>query len=247
MRQPTGHRNRWFFTGMALATAATVFVGFARTYYLKGLFSTPDLPVWFHVHGLLFTSWVLLFVVQASLVARGRTSVHRRLGVIGVLLVVPLLVSGVFVAIAAARGQGPMSAAVARGELEMALPVLSPLVGLVIPVTSVVLFAAFATAGVAFRRQAARHKRLMVLAAIAMLPPALGRALATIFGTANPALFFGATVIFLGAIVMHDRRTLGRVHPVSLWGGLFLVASFPGRLALGNSAAWLSFAEWLVQ
>jgi hypothetical protein len=91
------------------------------------------------------------------------------------------------------------------------------------------------------------HKRLMVLATIAMLPPALGRALSAVVGASHPALFFGATMLFLVAIGIHDWRTSGRVHPVSLWRGLCLAVSFPGRLALGNTDTWLIFAGWLTR
>ena len=68
----------------------------------------------------------------------------------------------------------------------------------------------------------------MALATIAMLPAAVGRAMSTLFGVANPAFFFGATGLFVLAIVMNDRRSRGRVHPVTLWGGLGLMLSFPG-------------------
>jgi multisubunit Na+/H+ antiporter MnhC subunit len=239
-------RGRWFFGGFAITTACTVFVGFARTYYFKNLVPTaPMLPLAFHIHGALFTTWILLFISQAFLIAHKRISVHRRLGVVSGLLVVPMVVTGAFVAIAAAKGQGPLSSAVARGEFSLALPQIPPLTALVIPLASVTLFAAFVVCGLIDRRTPDSHKRYMALAAIAMLPPALGRALATIVGVANPGLFFGATVLFIAAIVIHDRRTRGRVHPVTLWGGLVLVASFPARLALGTTDLWLTFASWL--
>ena len=32
-----------------------------------------------------------------------------------------------------------------------------------------------------------------------------------------------------------------------MWGGLFLALSFPGRIALGHTDAWLTFARWLVR
>jgi hypothetical protein len=65
-------RDRWFFTGMALAAALTVFVGFARCYYLRSAFGGPPLPPLVHLHGVLFTAWILLFVTQTSLVAASR-------------------------------------------------------------------------------------------------------------------------------------------------------------------------------
>src|SRR5450631_345149 len=103
--------DRRFFTGLAVAVALSVFAGFAPTYYLKGLYGTRALSPFLHFHGMLFTSWILLFVTQTTLVAAKRTDLHRRLGIVGALLAVAMLVVGTAVAVAAAkRGQVPGSA-----------------------------------------------------------------------------------------------------------------------------------------
>ena len=243
----TPRRGGWFFVGMAVAAAVTVFLGFARTYYLKSIFPTPAFPLLFHVHGALFTAWMLLLVLQVSLAASRRIALHRRVGMIGGLLVAPMLVTGSMAAIAAARGQGPISAAMARGELTRVGPGFPPLEGMVVPLTTMLLFGVFAGAGLFYRKRPDVHKRLMLLATIAMLPAAIGRAMARLFGVAHPALFFGAVGFFVLAIVVYDRRRLGRVHPVTLWGGLALLLSFPGRLALGKTDVWLTFAAWLIR
>src|SRR4029453_3111358 len=86
--------DRRFFTGLAGAVALTVFVGFSPTYYLKGLYGTRALSPFLHFHGMLFTSWILLFVTQTALVAAKRTDLHRRLGIVGALLAVAMLVVG---------------------------------------------------------------------------------------------------------------------------------------------------------
>ena len=239
--------GRWFFVGMAVAAAVTVFLGFARTYYLKSLFPVPSFPWLFHIHGALFTAWMLLLVLQAALIAARRIALHRRVGLIGGFLVVPMLVTGCVAAIAAARGQGPMSSAVARGELARFGPGLPPLEAMIVPLTTMLLFGVFAGAGLAWRRRPDVHKRFMALATIAILPPAIGRAMGWLFGGGRPALFFGAVGFFLVAIVVYDRRRLGRVHPVTLWGGVALMLSFPARLALGKTDLWLGFAEWLIR
>jgi hypothetical protein len=166
---------------------------------------------------------------------------------IGGFLVVPMLVTGCVAAIAAARGQGPMSSAVARGELARFGPGLPPLEAMIVPLTTMLLFGVFAGAGLAWRRRPDVHKRFMALATIAILPPAIGRAMGWLFGGGRPALFFGAVGFFLLAIVAYDRRRLGRVHPVTLWGGLALMLSFPARLALGKTDFWLTFAAWLIR
>jgi len=82
------NRDRRFFTGMAIAAALTVFIGFAPTYYLGNFFDARPVSTLVHIHGVVSTSWILLFVAQTSLVAAGRTDLHRRLGVAGGVLAV---------------------------------------------------------------------------------------------------------------------------------------------------------------
>src|SRR5215831_6244354 len=100
---PPGTTDRRFFTGLAVAVALTVFAGFAPTYYLKGLCGTRALSPLLHFHGMLMTSWILLFVTQTTLVAARRTDLHRRLGIVGALLAIAVLVVGTAVAVAAAK------------------------------------------------------------------------------------------------------------------------------------------------
>jgi MFS family permease len=229
-------RRRWFFTGMGFAVLATVSAGFAPTYYLKPLFATPALPLSVHIHGALFSAWVLLFAAQTSLVAANRTDLHKRLGSGGAVLAVAMVVSGLVVAIASARAAHPALGALATAP---------PLFVLVIPLASVVVFTILAGLGLYYRRRADAHKRLMLLATIALLPPALGRI--RVLSAAGPSAFFGVTVLFIVAVVAYDNWTRRRVHPVSLWGGLFLALSFPARIAVGHTEAWLTFARWLVR
>jgi hypothetical protein len=246
---PRVRRRDRFFVGISAAAALTVFVGFARTYYLKSIFPTPSFPLLFHVHGALFTAWMLLLVLQVSLAASGRMALHRRAGAIGGWLVLPMLVTGSLAAIAAARGQAPISAAALRGETTLVVGALAfpPLEAMVVPLVTMLLFGVFAGAGLAYRTRPDVHKRFMLLATIAMLPAAIGRAMGRLFGAGHPALFFGAVAFFLLAIVIYDRRKLGRVHPVTFWGGLALMLSFPARLALGKTDLWLTFAARLVR
>jgi hypothetical protein len=232
--------DRWFFGGMAVAAALVVFAGFAPSYYLKGLYGSPPLSPLRHLHGAVFTLWMVLFVVQTSLIAARRTSVHRRLGIAGVLLAATMVVVGTAVAIAAAK----YPRAVAPG-----LP--PPLVFLVIPLSDLAGFLALVTLGVFKRRQPDVHKRLMLLATIAILPAALGRlvfpgGLLDVLGLpAGPLTLTGLTAMFVGACVVHDRLSRGRVHPASLWGGAFLLTMQVLRLFVGGTAAWLTFARWL--
>src|ERR1044071_9246719 len=79
-------RERLFYTGMAVAILITVFAGFARTYFLRPYFEPQPLLPLLHLHGVVFTAWVVLFITQTALVAARRTDIHRRLGVAGAAL-----------------------------------------------------------------------------------------------------------------------------------------------------------------
>src|SRR5450432_280856 len=86
-------RRRFYFYALVCA-ALIVFAGFARTYFMKTIFGTPPLYPLLHVHGIVMTSWILLFGAQTWLVEARRTDLHRRLGIIGVLLASVILVVG---------------------------------------------------------------------------------------------------------------------------------------------------------
>ena len=112
VRSQAAH-DRLFYGTMAVVLALVVFVGFGPTYYFRFLGSGPQATVTggpitplVHVHGFLFTAWVLLFIVQTALVATRRVAVHRRLGVAGAALAVAMIAIGSATAIATARRGG---------------------------------------------------------------------------------------------------------------------------------------------
>ena len=92
-----------FYYWTAIVSSLIIFTGFAQTFYLKGLFSTPVLSNLLLVHGLVMTLWFALFITQTRLVAAGRTDLHRRLGVVGAMWVVVIMVVGMATAIDAVR------------------------------------------------------------------------------------------------------------------------------------------------
>lgn len=237
--QLPGTHDRLFYGGMAIVMGLTVFAGFARTYYLRfltggpkatlsgGAFTTP-----FHVHGALFTAWVLLFIVQTALVAGRRVAVHRRLGVAGAVLAAAMIVAGTFAAItAAARGSAP--------------PGVDPLAFLAIPIFDMVLFATFVTAALALRRDKETHKRLMVLAYVSIITAAVARLPGVL--PLGPPGFFGLSFLFVVAAGIYDFLTRRRVHKVYLWGGALLAVSIPLRLAISETGAWRTLAELLTR
>jgi hypothetical protein len=234
--------DRRFFTGMALAMAAATFAGFAPTYYLAGLNDSPRplLTPSVHLHGALCTAWVLLLIVQTRLIASGRREVHKRLGIAGAVVAAAVLASGVYVALHSQR----------RVHTEATADTLAdPYVFLIFPFSSVGLFALFVTLGVLYRRRSDAHKRLLILATSSLIIPALARIVTQVvsgIGIVGVPGVVGALVlmnVFLIALAVHDYNTRGRLHPVTLWGGGFLLLSEPLRFAIGFSAPWQAFAR----
>jgi hypothetical protein len=233
----TAGAERRFYGGMAIAILAVAVLGFARTYFLRPLLPapTPELPgltQLVHLHAFLFTGWVLLLFGQTRLVAAQRMDLHRRAGILAVIVAIAMLGSGVLVALhAVIRGVAPFG--------------MDPHRFLIVPLVAITLFAVFVIAGVrARRRDPQAHKRYMLLGTIALLPPAVAR-WALLLGLGPPVVFAVAT-LFLVPLVVWDWKALGRLHPVTLWGGLLIALSGPARLLIARTDAWVAVSHWLV-
>src|SRR6185295_7957533 len=100
---PPATQGRLFHTAMALACLITAVAGFGPTYFFKPVHPSPPLSPLLHVHGLVFTTWLVLLIVQSGLVRADRTDLHKRLGIFGALLAVVVVILGFAVAIEAAR------------------------------------------------------------------------------------------------------------------------------------------------
>jgi len=225
--------ERHFFTGITLAMMATVIVGFSRSFFLRPLF--PEWPspseTIFYVHGVVFTAWIVLLVTQASLIAGGRTALHRKIGPFSAVLAAAMVVLGTLGALIAARRT--------TGFVNVAVP---PLQFLAIPIFDMSLFAPFVGLAIAQRHNPQSHKRWMLLATVNLVPAAIARWPGVL--PLGPLAFFGLTDLFVIALAIWDFRARGRLHPVTLWGGLLIIVSQPLRLAVSSTQGWVVFARW---
>jgi hypothetical protein len=221
-----------FYTTMAIGAIAIAFIGFARTYYLGSYFDARPLTPLVHVHGLLCTTWLLLFLAQVSLVGARRTDIHRRLGVAGGVIAALLIVAGYLTAVEAVRlGHAPAGAP-------------SPLAFLAVPIGTISTFGIPVGLAIYYRRRPEIHKRLMLLGTIGLLTPALART-GRLVESEGPPFAIGGTCLLILVCMTYDKWAHERVHPVFLWGGVAVMLSLPFRFAIGTSDAWLSIARWL--
>lgn len=194
---------------MAFLLVVLVVAGFMPTFFARSnAAELGPLPLPALVHGVAGTAWVLLFAAQTTLVAAARVVWHRRLGCLAAAATVVFVASGAVVTTALEQSHGAEPAAWRAAHVFTNAA----------PLTA---FALLVLAGVLQRGHAARHKRLMLLAAVVLLPPALGR----LFGRLDLAelnLAAYAGLAFANAI--YDFAVYGRPHAVALLGASAVVA-----------------------
>jgi hypothetical protein len=226
--QKVARQDRLFHTSMAIACLITVVIGFGPTYFYKPFRPSPPLIPLLHVHGIVFTAWLLLVIVQSALVRSGRVALHMRLGMLGAFLAASVVVLGILVArngaIRGVSGDG-----------------MGPLGFMIFPFGQIVLYAGFIGAGLWYRRKPEIHRRLILVGTICMLTPAISR---MVDRRAVLAMFI--TLGFVVVAMIHDFLTRRKVHPVYIIGAVILLVSGPLRAAVGPTAAWESFARLLV-
>ena len=226
-------REHRFYSALAIVMALCVFIGFAPSYYMKAHFGVPPvLTPLLQFHGAVFTLWIVLLVTQTQLVANNRTQLHRQLGVAGGIVAMLMTILAAAVPITRLRagvfGQAPGS------------PPASVL--LAVALATVIVFPVLIGCALYYRNRPDYHKRLMIIATAELLSAAFGR-FPVVGG--NPLTFFAATDLIVVALAVHDGLTIRRVHPATLWGGLFLILSQPARLLITGTSGWLAFAAWL--
>lgn len=221
-----------FFCGISVLIALVVFIGFSRTYFLAGLFHARPLPAPIvHIHGAVFTSWIALLVIQASLAASSRPDIHRRLGVAGLMLAPCLVTLGVLVANEMLRRLWAVPRFDATGIYAVAL---SQILGFAVPVTFAFLL----------HRRPAFHKRLVLIGTIAMMTAAFGR-WPVHFLLHRPLPAMTATFGLLLLLALYDLLAMRRIHPATALGSIWVVSIELTAIAIGHTAAWQNFAGYI--
>lgn len=228
---PGRRYDHYFFSSLALLILATVFYGFAHTYYLAGVFHAPLPSAIIHVHGAVFTLWILLLVTQTSLVAAGRVDIHKRLGIGGFLLGCAMVIIGV----TAATNSLVLGL---HGTVERAQAFY------LVPLSSMAIFAALLFFSFRARRDPAAHKRLICIATINMLLAAIVRWPVPYLNHHIPrAMWF--EFLFIAAIAAYDVWSTHKIHRATLWAGAFVIVVQELALPIGVSAPWQAFAAWV--
>ena len=220
-----------FFTSMSVVMLLTAFAGFARTYFLAGMFRAPLPSLIIHIHGAAFTAWVVLLVVQTSLVSAGRTDIHRRLGIAGFSLGCLMVILGVLAATdLLVRAAGPAGRDVKAFYI--------------VPLTDMLIFAVCLFFAFRARFNPAAHKRFIYVATTALMIAAIARLPFAFLYRKNPVAALLSNV-FLLILVSYDWWSMRTIQRATLWAGAFLIFVQQVRQPIGRTAIWHVFATWV--
>ncbi len=230
--------ERRFYSWMAIALVAVVFLGFAPSFYLRDIVPAyprpnPSLTPFVILHGSVFTLWMAVLVTQTQLVAAGRRDMHMKLGVLGMALAAVMIPVMYLAAVwQVARANQP--------------PFTDPLNWTSVPLATIPAFAFLIWQGWAHRRNAQWHKRLMLSAAILIvLGPAIGR-----LPLAPPTLIGHTIQVSIGLalfvpLMLWDRRSQSKVHSATWSGFCTAVIAYFVPILLIATGSWAPIARHL--
>ncbi len=236
-------RENYFFFTYAVVLLAIVFIGFSPSLFLRFAFDRPSIPLYLHLHGAILTGWFVWLVLQTWLIRNKNPALHRKLGYFaatyGLLVVIGGLMA-TFNAVSRDLSQGitlDMDIAEIDPALGSGITYLAFISGVVwANIVSVFTFAVLLCSAVIFRSRSDIHKRLILVATVSILGPALARIsrLEILGGEQGPFIPL-ALLSLLAAIIVYDLFTLRKVHTASLVAIIFAITlSILGGMIAGS-------------
>lgn len=239
--------DRWFFIAVGLLMILLNFSAFGPSIIDPSGRRLPlPLTPLVAAHAAVSAAFLLVFLAQATLVATGRTDVHRRLGIFGALLAAALIVLSYSALVGEARRgfdlSGDLSSLPAPPGMEVA-STMSPIIQLL-------LFGLLFGAGLFYRHRPELHKRLILIAVLGILSQPPMTHVITHWRALHPwalLLFPLSSAVFLAPSAIHDKVVDGRIHPVSIWVPLaVLVVQIAFFALIAATPLWGAIAKWLV-
>lgn len=238
------HRSDWIsyliqgqYIILALLMIGITIVGFWENYFGPLMYGTLDAHWAIHLHAAIFTIWLLIFLGQAIFAYLKKIDTHQSTGTyIGISWGVLLLIIGLFITFAV------ILPGIGRDHHvdSYAYPSLLGSLG------DIITFGIFFVFAVKYRRTPDIHKRLMVLATVALLGAPVAR-LDLIGGElVGLAYFVILRLLPLFVAMGYDRWIRSKIHWV-YWVGLAVIALNISRIFWGRSEIWHKIGTWMTK
>jgi hypothetical protein len=193
--------SRYFYFCMSLVMAGIVVWGFSHTVDANLFHANPPRPWLLWIHATAFSTWVVFFIVQSSLVRTRKVSVHRFLGWFGAGLATLMVVLGCTIAVVMAR----FDTVVLHQKGADAF--------LSVPFTDMAIFGVCIALAIYWRKRPEYHRRLLFIASCELMDAAIGR-FDFLF---NHNLFYPGLDLLIVLGMLRDWMVDGRVHKVYLY------------------------------
>ena len=225
--------DQYFYFLMSLLIAAVVVYGFSHTVSKNLIHPTIPRPFVLYLHAVVFSGWVVFFILQTTLVRTGNVRIHRIMGRFGAALGAVVAALGVWTAITMER----------FNMLQLRHPRA--------PATLLIAFYDIATFAIPFalaiywQKKTELHRRLMLVGCCALTAAAFSRMPILLWVPNRVFVSVGVDLlIFLG--VARDLIVNRRVHRVYIYA---LPAFIISQIAVAytyQSAYWLKIAHTIL-
>lgn len=233
--------ERWFFTAIAIAMLVIVCAGFLPSMVNQSERRAP-LSLLAVAHGLTFLVWLIIFFIQARLIADRRIHLHQRTGIAALAVAAAMIPLGYATCIAMVRRGYDLS-----GDLHAAK---DPAFVVIFPLGDLAFFVVLLTAAILFRRTPHIHRTMILFANIVLMPAPLAHLIGHIPALANTPvpIILIPVALLIGAAVAREWIVTRHVRPLTWVTGaiLFLSGSLRANV-IGPSAWWHDFVRWLAR
>jgi hypothetical protein len=213
-----------------------VVVGFGLnlTHYLH---ESPPVPKVVHVHAIITTIWLLILTMQVVLVEVDNVKLHRKLG---------WFAGGWAIVLIFFAAVGELSWQAANLHTPSTTPAF-----LSIPFGNLLCFAVLITWGFLLRKNIAAHRRVIMLANLAISVAGFRRLVETVFHHPNSPIenyffFYSGTLFIVLLMFLWDWKN-NHVMMQFVIGAAFMVTIEILSFALFYNAAWKTFATGVLE
>ena len=190
------------------------------------------MSVLLHVHGIVFSIWVALFLAQTLLIARGNYRWHRGLG-------------WALAGVAAAMIVLVMLAMIEELRRVNGFP--PPPLALALSAFDILVFGLLVGSALYLRHQPEWHKRLMISATIVLLGAPMFRVVTHRFGIHDGTMISVLSTLMVDAFFIpcaaYDLIARRAVHPAYLLGLGLIVADQIAQIEVVDWPPWINFLD----
>lgn len=188
--------EKYFYSFMSVFIAVVVFYGFSHTVNQNLIHPAVERPWILWVHGIVFSGWLLFFILQSALVRTRSVRWHRNVGWFGAGLGVAIVVLG-------------LSTTMAMAHFHVEKLHATDLSFILVPFWDIACFAVCFGLAIAWRKKLEHHRRLMLLATAALSAAGWGR-----YTFLPPGGFYAGVDLLIVMGVVRDLIVNRRVQAV---------------------------------